>query len=708
MRKENIHPKYSLCLEEMMICSKVNLPFYGHFNQPVNFIEKKNDPSVKTAGVNVTTKGMNHYYNPDFLDSLTQKQVNFLMLHETFHLLFNHPKRIRQGGYDHELSNIAQDMIINQIIIKDILTSFVDIPKNKEGKNSALFIPNEYEGEWFFEELYQWLKNTKEETQKKRDKKDDEKLFAELYTIANEPNLTPTPNYHGEFNRFCNVLIEKSKDDCIKYMDNFVRRCLVSFENGKEVNLYGHTSSVIPSNITDANYNQKLSMKRVELFKNAIIENIDLYMDTYAYCLVILDSEKNKLNDAQKIQYIIKYEEISNKTLKKQREKELDSSLLSSNSLSEVQALFETYRLTELNKIDDKTLHKMCVAKGLAIPNISQEKLKWVKTAQTMLITEGKGDTEMIITNETETDTESVIRKDIAHLPQYKPFKHITDADVKQGINRRVTYKFDEAFDNSLGGGSSPESDNQNNRDGYGKNGKDGQESYGLDGIFEKMGENEGEFLDNHIPDDVSEEWREQLIKDVTERLKSRGLTSGSVETTLNRLKKKRKDYMKDIKRGVSFVKGSIKYSTIKKPSRRGMVGLKGKKKHGSVINVLLDTSGSMGGYFDKALSFIFRSDIEINLIQCDTIVQVTEKIKSMKELEQVKIKGLGGTTLMPGVTHMIENFSQHNTVILTDGYTDELDFSGYRGRVLIISNGRKCPIAYDNGKVKQIVVDDN
>jgi predicted metal-dependent peptidase len=710
MIKENIHPKYSLCLEQMMIDSEVDLPYYGYFNQPVNFFEKKNDPAIKTAGVNVTVKGMNHYYNPDFVDSLTQKQVNFLILHETFHLLFNHPKRTRMGGFDHELSNIAQDMIINQILVKDILPSFLDIPKNEEGKNTALFIPNEYEGEWIFEELYDWLRNTKEETQKRRDKKDDEKLFAELFSLANEPNLPSTSNYHGEFNRFCNILIEKSKEECTKYMSNFVRRCLVSFENGQDVYLYGHTSTVTPPNVTDPDYNQKLSEKRAELFKNAVIENIDLYMDTYAYCLVILDEEKGKLSDTQKIAYIIKYEEISNKTLIKQREKDLKESIKNANPMSmrEVDALFETYRMTELNKIDDKTLHKMTVAKGLTPPNITQEKLKWVQTAQNMLIAEGKGDTELIITNELEDDEESVIRKELAHLPQYKPYKYITDTELKQGINRRVTYKFDESFDNSLGGGSSPESQNQANRDGYGQNAKDGQEGYGLDGLFDKMAENDGEFLDNHIPDTVSEEMREQMVKDIQERLKSRGLSTGNIETTLNRLKKKRKDYLKEIKRGITFIKGSIKYSTIKRPSRRGMVGIKGRKKHGSIINVVLDTSGSMGGYFDKALSFIFRSDIEINLIQCDTQVQCSEKIKSKSELEKVKIQGLGGTVMQPGIDYMKENFPQYSTLMLTDGYTDSLDFSGYKGKVLIISNGSKCPIEVSNGKIKQILVDDD
>ncbi len=708
MIKTNIHPKYSLCLEQMMIDSEVDLPYYGYFNQPVNFYEKKNDPNIKTAGVNVTEKGMNHYYNPAFVDSLTQKQANFLILHETFHLLFNHPKRIRMGGYDHELSNIAQDMIINQILIKDILPSFLDIPKNEEGKNTALFIPNEYEGDWIFEQLYDWLKEVKDDTENRRNKKEDEKIFAELFTLPNEPMQKITSTYHGAFKDLCSILIDKSKDDATEYMNNFVRRCLLSFKHGKDVYLYGHTSSVIPNNVTDLSYNQKLSEKKAELFKNAVIEQIDMYMDTYAYCLVILEEEANTLTEAQKIQYIIKYEEITNKSLKKQREKELNEVDTSGQSLDDITAMFESYRLTELNKIDQKTLHKMTVAKGLQTPNIKQEKLDAVQQAQAMLIAEGKGDTEMIIINEMDDNEEAIIRKELAHLPQYKPYQYITKTELKQGINRRVTYKFDDAFDNNMGGGSSPESSNQSNRDGYGQNSQNGQESYDLDGLFGKMDENDGQFLDDHIPDTVSEEMREQMVKDIQERLKARGLSSGNIETTLNRLKKKRKDYLKEIKRGITQIKGSIKHPTIKKPSRRGMIGLKGRKKHGSIINVILDTSGSMGGYFDKALSFIFRSDIEINLIQCDTQVNATEKIKSKKELERVTIKGMGGTIIQPGVDHMIEKFPKYNTLILTDGYTDSLDFSGYRGRVLIISNGSECPITFSNGKLKQILVDDN
>jgi predicted metal-dependent peptidase len=710
--KKNIHPKILHCLEMMLLNGEIDMPYYAEFNATVNFFERPNDPNLKTAGVNVTEKGMNHYYNPSFIDGLTQKQVNFLVLHETFHLLFNHPRRTRMGGYDHELSNISQDMIINQILVKDIKASFLDIPKDKYGKNTALFIPKDYEGEWVFEILYDWLKLKKEETLKRRRKKEEEKIFSELYILSERPYKSElTQTYQGQFNTFLNILIDKSKDDCENYMGNFVRRCMLSMKNMKPVTLYGHTDSDIPDNETDVDYNLNLSIRRAEIFKNAVIENIDKYCDTYAYCITILEYESKNVSREDKIRFIIKYEEILNDVLKKQRVKELNEPKLNNKDHNEVELLFETYRFTELNKLDDKTLIAMCTKNGLTIPSIQQEKLQWIQTAREMIVVEGKGDTEKIILND-DIEAESIIRNNIAHLPQYKPFKYITDPEVKKEINRRVTYKFGDDNCNGgspktgLGGGESTESSNQNNRDGYGQNSQNEQESYDLDGIFNQSENNSGEFLDQHIPDTIPEELREQMIRDIQERLRSRGLISGDVETILNKLKKKRKDYLKQIKSGISFIKGSVKDRTIKKPSRRGYAGIKGTKKIGSIINVLLDTSGSMNGYETKALNYIFRSDIEINLIQCDTIVHDAEKIKSMKELQSVKVRGGGGTVLQPGINLIKEKYSQYNTLILGDGFCDALDFRGYKGKVLIISNAEECPIAHNNGKVKQIIIE--
>ena len=164
---KNIHEKLLAGIQTMLIDTKINLPYYGEFNLHINFVEQD---SIGTCAVNVTTKGMNFFYSPKFLEDMSNKEVNFITLHEDFHLLFNHPKRTVSGQYDHKLSNIAQDMIINHVIWEDIPHAFVEIPKNKDGKNMALFVPKEYEGKLIFEELYEWLKDEKEKWQKENKK----------------------------------------------------------------------------------------------------------------------------------------------------------------------------------------------------------------------------------------------------------------------------------------------------------------------------------------------------------------------------------------------------------------------------------------------------------------------------------------------------------------------------------------------------------
>jgi predicted metal-dependent peptidase len=150
---------------------------------------------------------------------------------------------------------------------------------------------------------------------------------------------------------------------------------------------------------------------------------------------------------------------------------------------------------------------------------------------------------------------------------------------------------------------------------------------------------------------------------------------------------------------------GTTKTRTITRPNRRGIFGLKGNKKIKNKINCILDTSGSMGGTFERCLSYIYRNDIEVNLIEADTEVKWVENVKSKHKLQSVKIAGLGGTMLMPAVKYVEQNFNQYNTLIITDGYCDSLDVSRLQGNILIISIGVDVPIAKSNGKIKQIKV---
>ena len=482
MNIKNIHEKLMESIQQMLIDTKVNLPYYGNFNLFINFSERKD---IDTCAVNMTAKGMNFFYNSEFLNRLTQKEVNFITLHEDFHLLWNHPKRTITGQYDHKISNIAQDMIINHIIWEDIPHRYVEIPKDAEGKNMALFIPKEYTGKLIFEELYEWLRDEKE----KRDK-------------------------------------QKKQDQCKSCQGSGQKQDQTKQDGGQD----GDGKS----------------------------------------------QDGGQSGDGQ-----------------------------------------------------------------------SQD-----------------GD---------------------------NPCDDCNGSGQKDG-------------DQGKGGSSK-----------YGPFGKDPRnpsgnlDTWSLDDILDNLDKNQGQYLDQHLGDEVSEEMRESMVKDAMERLAARGLSGGNIEQTLDKLRKQRKDYLKYIKRTLSNVMfGTTKTRTITKPNRRGIFGVKGNKKIKNKINCILDTSGSMGGQgtFERVLSYINRNDIEVNLIESDTEIKWVQNIKSKKQLETVCIKGLGGTIMQSGFNYVVENFNEYNTVLLTDGYTDSLDLSKVKGNVLIISVGVECPISKSNGRLKQIVLE--
>lgn len=502
---KNIHEKLLNGIQTMLIDTKVNLPYYGEFNLHINFVEQD---SIGTCAVNVSSKGMNFFYSPKFLEDMSQKEVNFITIHEDFHLLFNHPQRTVSGQYDHKMSNIAQDMIINHVIWEDIPHSFVEIPKSKDGKNMALFVPKDYPGKLIFEELYEWLKDEKEKWDK-----------------------------------------EKKEQDKCKSCDG----------SGKKEDKDG----------------------------------------------------------------------------KGEKSKEKGEGQKPGEGEGE-----------------------------------GESKEKGEGEGQGEGQGEGEGSGEGQGEGESCPDcggTGSEGGKDSSGKPSYGPY------------------------------GQNPSKDG------------DTLDTWSKEQIFQDMEDGNGEYMDKHIADDVPEEMREGMVKDVMERLAARGLSAGNVEQTLNKLRKKRKDYLKDIKRAVSnMIFGTKKQKTIVKPNRRQIKGLKGNRKVKTKINCILDTSGSMGGTFEKVLSYVYRNDIEINLIEADTEVKWIETIKKKRGLETLKIKGLGGTILQPAINMVAEDFNEFNTVVLTDGYCDSLDLTRIRGKVLMISIGVKVPISRSNGKVKQILVERN
>lgn len=228
--------------------------------------------------------------------------------------------------------------------------------------------------------------------------------------------------------------------------------------------------------------------------------------------------------------------------------------------------------------------------------------------------------------------------------------------------------------------------------------------------VFDRMKEQgkDGQMtLDKHFNIKIPEGLKNEIISSIEQNLKNRGLETSNIASSLRALKKSKKDYTKEILSTLEKGFGIKNTKSFRRPNRRGIPGLKGSDSEFKSINVMLDISGSMNNYFEKALSFIFRNGININLIQCDTEVHDEMEINSLSDFKKVVINGLGGTRLQPGIDYIEANkkIKTNNLLILTDGYTDTLSFNKIR-KVLILSNSTKCNIdSSPRTKVKQIII---
>jgi predicted metal-dependent peptidase len=100
---------------EKLITARVGLllkaPFFGNMATRMQIIDASD--WCPTAATN----GRNFYYNKDFVTKLSVKKLEFLFAHEICHCVFDHFGRV--GSRDRQLSNIAQDYAVNQILVDE-------------------------------------------------------------------------------------------------------------------------------------------------------------------------------------------------------------------------------------------------------------------------------------------------------------------------------------------------------------------------------------------------------------------------------------------------------------------------------------------------------------------------------------------------------------------------------------------------------------
>ncbi len=103
----------------------------------------------------VATDGTRLTFNPDFLENLTDSQLDVVMMHEILHIVLQHPSRY--GDFEPEKFDIACDIVVNSVILESLGGDIRKITLDDFGELIHT-TPNGKEGSGFTaEEVYEML-----------------------------------------------------------------------------------------------------------------------------------------------------------------------------------------------------------------------------------------------------------------------------------------------------------------------------------------------------------------------------------------------------------------------------------------------------------------------------------------------------------------------------------------------------------------------
>lgn len=109
------------------------------------------DEKCETAA----TDGYRIYFGPDFLDGLSDRELDFVLMHEILHIALQHC--IRQGERDNEKFNIACDIVVNSNILHSNNMDLKSITLKKYGTAMHLTPEGDEGYKYTAEEVYEML-----------------------------------------------------------------------------------------------------------------------------------------------------------------------------------------------------------------------------------------------------------------------------------------------------------------------------------------------------------------------------------------------------------------------------------------------------------------------------------------------------------------------------------------------------------------------
>ena len=165
-------------------------------------------------------------------------------------------------------------------------------------------------------------------------------------------------------------------------------------------------------------------------------------------------------------------------------------------------------------------------------------------------------------------------------------------------------------------------------------------------------------------------------LKEIAEELqkKNRGLIPSELESYIKGLfeiKEPVLDWKAYLRRFSSQSTKLFTKKTRRKPNKRfyGNPALKIKQRKNTLVAI--DTSGSVSDKelleFFNEIYHIYKSGTDVTVIECDAAIQRIYEYKG--KLEDLSVKGRGGTSFEPVFAYLYENRDKYNNLIyLTDG----------------------------------------
>ena len=167
-----------------------NHPFYAYLLLHMRFAV---DLTCNTA----YTDGTRIAFNPDFINELSDKELEFVLMHEVLHVVLEHPFR-KQSDYELDVFDIACDIVVNSNILYSCNMDTKCITLDKYGESMHL-MPNGEEGYLYdVNQVYDVLMAQKSKLSDSSDNNNDGS-YAQSYepsdTDASDSN---SPDSHAE------------------------------------------------------------------------------------------------------------------------------------------------------------------------------------------------------------------------------------------------------------------------------------------------------------------------------------------------------------------------------------------------------------------------------------------------------------------------------------------------------------------------------